>query len=74
MKTYKFLFFIFLSAISPIFSQDLYGSTSTKIYDATEGAMTRNLYTTTLYYTNQAIPANRASLNKTMVVGLFDSS
>ena len=72
-------------SISFVSSQDIplskldasYSATNTILYDATEGSMYRHVYTTAVYY--EPVPSaptvnSTLSINKTMIVGLFDTT
>lgn len=76
----KALFLLLLAAsIGFVSTQDIYKSskdalsTTPLIFDATEGSMYRHIYSTAVYYTTDTDKSTLA-INKTMIVGLFDST
>lgn len=81
-KAHTLLLLILAVSIGFVSSQDVLpspydGLSDPLLYDATEGSMYRHVYTTSVYYapTPTADTVNSTlAINKTMIVGLFDTT
>ena len=78
IKAHTLLLLVLAASIGFVSTQDVLSPTDTVMYDATEGSMYRHIYSTAVYYKPATALApttlSTLAINKTMIVGLFDTT
>ena len=77
IKPHTLLLLVLAASIGFVSTQDVLSPTDTVMYDATEGSMYRHVYSTAVYYSPNPTLAtvnSTLAINKTMIVGLFDTT